>query len=89
MPPLSLGSVSSLKFIRVFLSAHRNHLCNFNSLEKKELGIGIGNALKKYKSLGRIVIFKIEALPNHKNYLGVHFCRSLVIEFNREVKLAE
>lgn len=55
----------------------------FWSLEKKELGIGIGNALKKYSNLGRVAIFKIEALPNQEKSSGVHFCRSLDIEFNR------
>lgn len=73
MPPLFLGNVSKRKCIHCLLSAHKNLLCNFSNLEKKELGTGISSALKRYNSLGRIVIFKIEALPNHENNLGVHF----------------
>lgn len=63
-------------------------LCNCNSLEKKELGIGIGNALKRYNSLGSTVIFRIAALPNHKNNLGVHFWKSLEMDFSKGVKFA-
>lgn len=69
-------------FICGLLFAQRIFLCMFFmfwSLEKKELGIGIGNALKKYSNLGRVAIFKIEALPNQEKSSGVHFCRSLDI----------
>lgn len=81
------GRVSRRKCILDFLSAHKNRLWRPKSLVKNELGICIGKALKKYSGLGRIVIFSINALPNQKNNIGVHFLRSFVFEFSKSLKL--
>lgn len=82
-----LGRIRRWKFSLGFLSAQRNCLCRFTSLVKKEVGIFIGRALKKYSNFGRIVIFSVDALPNHENSFGDHFFRSFVIKFSSGLKL--
>lgn len=42
-----------------------------------------------YKSLGRMFIFRIAALPNHEKGGLSHFCRSSLIKDNNGVKFKE
>lgn len=70
MPPAFLECVIVLKFNHDPLRAHTNCHCICCKCLKKVDGILIGRACMQYKSLGRMTIFTIAALPNHENLLS-------------------
>lgn len=76
MPPASFECVIILKFSPGFISTYANCRCICCKCLKKGDGILMGSACMQYKSLGRITILIIVAIPNHETPPECHFLMS-------------